>query len=99
MNAFTTLIAAVAVAAAGAAVPAAAQTPGTIRVATHDLDLSNVRDQRVLDRRIARAAQQLCDTANPRFGANVRVSQRQCREAAIASARDAGSRATRIAVR
>ena len=100
VNTFNILIAAVAIASGAVITPAAAARDGdSVRVSTHDLDLSTTRGQRVLDLRISRAASALCDTTNERFDAAVRTSQRQCRQAAIASAKSMKDGATRIATR
>lgn len=85
MVVFTTLIAAAVASAATPTLPTEAQP--TVRVATHDLDLSSVAGQRVLDLRVARAAAHVCNTVDPRYASGVRVAQRQCREATIATAR------------
>jgi UrcA family protein len=96
MSTIVTLIAAAAI----AIVPAApAQTTPSLRVATHDLDLTTTKGQHVLRLRIARAASALCDVADARFGANVRVAQRLCRVDATATALASAPPAVRFAMR
>ena len=96
MTRFTTLIAAATIAATA---PAYAQEAPSIRVATHDLNLSTAHGQRFVQLRIARAAHDLCDTADGRFGSAIRVSQRQCREQAISVATASLPPAARLAAR
>ncbi len=79
--------------------PSLAQDARSVRVATHDLDLTTSKGQRQLELRISRAATQLCETVNPRFDAGVRVAQRQCRETAIATALASAATKTRLAAR
>jgi UrcA family protein len=98
MNVFITLISAAAIATAAAA-PLQAEEAQSIRVATRDLDLSTARGHKLLSLRVSRAAHKLCDVSNERFDARVRISQRQCREDAIASALGKASLATRIVAR
>ncbi|WP_374147743.1 UrcA family protein [Sphingomonas sp. 28-63-12] len=64
------------------AAPGLAQAHGQTSMTLHygDIDLNSRKGQAVLDRRIAQIAYQLCDTANQRFGANVRAEQRACRD-------------------
>ena len=86
MNTLATLLAVAAVVAIGPITPAAAEPAPGIKIATHDLNLATAAGRRVLTIRIARAASRLCDLANERFDAKVRIGQRQCRDDAIATA-------------
>ncbi|UVO55666.1 UrcA family protein [Sphingomonas sp. SUN039] len=96
MNILITLLAAAVVT---AAVPVSAQETASVRVATRDIDLSTTQGQRILDLRIDRAAHSLCDLANERFDLNVRVAQRQCRQAAVESAIASVQTSIRLAAR
>lgn len=98
MSSFTTVIAAAAFV-FGTIAPASAQNAAMVRVATHDLNLASEKGQRALNLRIDRAARQLCDTVNSRFSSAVRVAQRQCRDAAIATAQASVTNRTRLATR
>jgi UrcA family protein len=98
MKTLTTLFAAVAIAASPVAPAPAQQAPG-IKVITSDLNLATANGQHVLALRIARAASQLCDLTNERFGAKVRTAQRQCRDEAIATALASAPNAMRLAER
>ena len=75
------------------------QDTASIRVATRDLVLTSPAGQRTLELRIARAASQLCDTANERFDAKVRTAQRHCREQAISTALVSTRTKARLAAR
>jgi UrcA family protein len=97
MNTFIKLITATAIVLAAA--PTHAEQSQSIRIVTRDIDLATVKGQKMLRLRVARAAHELCDVTNERFGVTVRISQRQCREAAIASALGTASPSTRVAVR
>ncbi len=99
MHALTTLIATAIAVGASAPAPAQAQEARSARVATHDLDLATAKGQRQLKRRIARVADALCETVNPRFDAKVRVAQRACRETAIATAETSVATKIRLTVR
>lgn len=82
-----------------ACTPSLAQDARSVRVTTHDLDLTTTTGQRQLELRIARAANQLCETVNPRFDAGVRVAQRLCRETTVASTLALVATKTRLAAR
>ncbi|MBY0521698.1 MAG: UrcA family protein [Sphingomonas sp.] len=64
---------------AAAAQPTLASAQDSVRIAYADLDLASPHGLVALDRRIARAADTLCATANDRFGYAVRSAQRACR--------------------
>lgn len=100
MTKFTLLAAAIALAtsATTAAQPQVQET-ASIRVATRDLNLTSAAGQRTLERRVARAASELCDTANERFDAKVRTAQRHCREQAISTALASARTKARLAAR
>jgi UrcA family protein len=60
--------------------PTVAQDIARVRVATHDIDLTTAKDQRVLTLRITRAANIVCGGVNDRFDTGVRIAQRACRD-------------------
>jgi UrcA family protein len=62
----------------------ARETPPTVRVAYRDLDLNSAQGVRILDRRIADAAAQLCPDA-PRVGITRNLAVEKCRIATQAS--------------
>lgn len=98
MNTLTTLLAAAAIA-VGTVTAASAQQSPSIKISTHDLILATAKGQHVLTLRISRAASQLCNLTNERFGAKVRAAQRQCRDEAMATALSSMSNAVRLAAR
>jgi UrcA family protein len=98
MNTLITLLATVAVA-VSPVTPAVAQKAPGVKVVTRDLNLATAAGQRMLTLRITRAASQLCDITNERFGAKVRVAQRQCRDEAMATALASLPNAIRLAAR
>lgn len=63
------------------AMPAVAQTDWvTVNIKVKGLNLQELRDRRVLDLRIVRAARLICDTESERMGISVRRAQRACHE-------------------
>lgn len=82
-----TILTAFAAAALAITSSAPALADSSARVSTRDLDLSTAQGQHVLDLRIARAADTLCQDANSRLSAQVRREVRQCRATAISTAR------------
>lgn len=100
MTKFTLLAATIALATSATTVAQPqVQNMASIRVATHDLVLTSAAGQRTLERRVARAASTLCDTANERFDVKVRTAQRECREQAISTALTSVRTKARLAAR
>lgn len=71
----------------GLITPAHAQEVSVIHISTANIDLSSPGGQRILNLRIARAAEALCYDANARFDIRVRKAGTACRDEAIRSAR------------
>ena len=88
-------------AALAAAVPAVPATPAPTRIVHHgDLDLTSARDRLKLDRRLFRAAAEVCgETEISRFDVAGQNAARSCRTATVSAARtEAAARADRRAV-
>ena len=81
----------------GLITPAQAQATGVARISTANIDLSSSRGQRILNLRIARAANALCYDANERLDIRVRKATKSCRASVAHAAQTAIN--TRTAVR
>jgi UrcA family protein len=77
---------AIAIAALPFATAYASDEIGSVRVRIGDLNLASVQGQKTLALRIDRAARDVCDTANDRFGPKVLKTERLCREEVTANA-------------
>jgi UrcA family protein len=58
----------------------------TIRVRTHDINISSTHGQKILAVLTDRAAREVCDFANDRLDRQIRKIERKCRDEAKASA-------------
>jgi UrcA family protein len=77
---------AIAVAALPFAAAYASDEDGTARVRVSDLNLASAEGQKTLALRIDRAARDVCDTSNDRFGSKVLKAKRLCRQEVTANA-------------
>jgi UrcA family protein len=66
--------------------PAHAQETNATSISTTDIDLSSSKGQRVLDLRIARAAEMLCYDANVRLDISARKTSKACRASVVRAA-------------
>jgi UrcA family protein len=98
MNTVKILFAVAAVAVSPLA-PAVAQEAPSVRIATHDLNLTTAKGQRMLKLRVAQAAAEVCGSVNERFDMGVRIAQRQCREETVAKGLASVRMTDRIAAR
>lgn len=73
----------------GMITPAHAQETNAVRISTADIDLSSSKGQRILDLRIARAADTLCYDANVRLDISARKSSKSCRASVVRAAQTA----------
>ncbi|QYU68553.1 UrcA family protein [Leptolyngbya sp. 15MV] len=80
------LIAAAAIASLGTALPASAQE--SIEVTYRDLNLDTAEGQKALDRRIVRAARQVCGLEDIHTGTRIRPArEQQCYRTALVQAK------------
>ena len=69
--------------------PAHAQTTSVTRISTTNIDLSSSRGKRILDLRIAPAADTLCYDANEHLDISVRKTTKSCRAEVVRAAQTA----------
>lgn len=86
MSGFTKLSIATLVATLPITAANASAAINSVRVHTHDIDLSSARGQKILALRIDRAAREVCDFASDQMGPKVRKIERRCCNKAKASA-------------
>ncbi len=98
MTTVKALLAAAAIAVSPLAPVVAQDAPG-VRIATHDLNLTTPKGQRLLKLRVAQAAAEVCGGVDERFDSKVRIAQRQCRDATVANALASVRMTGRIAAR
>ena len=73
----------------GLITPAHAQATSTTRISTANIDLSTSKGQRILDLRVARAADALCYDANGHLDISIRKASNSCRASVMRAARNA----------
>jgi UrcA family protein len=86
MSVFSNLSMIVAIAALPLAAANATDENRSIRVRTHDINISSAYGKKMLALRIDRAAREVCDFANDRLDHQIRKIERKCRDNAKASA-------------
>ncbi len=80
MSIYSKIAMIIAIAASPLATVQAADDSQSIRIRTADLNLATASGQKTLALRIDRAARELCDTADDRYGPQVLKAKRLCRK-------------------